>query len=444
MYTLDWKYAHTGRLLDDSLNPTPDLTAELGICAARLAGEMTAGRLPFLDLPFRKEMEEGIGNLLPHIRRFKHMVVLGIGGSALGTRALQRAFFPQQDRFGHTGPWLWILDNVDVSELKSIMTTLDPAETLIVPVSKSGGTIETLAQFFIVREWMIKAFPETWREHFVFVTDAHSGFLRQEAEREEILSLDVPDNLGGRYSVISAVGMLPAAFMGLPWQTFLDGVQSVNTQLVFNPGSTETLQEHPAWQLANWCSDLYLNDYSQLIFFSYIPSWACFGQWFGQLWAESLGKNGKGTMPLPAIGVTDQHSLQQMFLDGPKDKGCIQLYCPETDQTLRFPQNIPDAWSWLRGKPFAELLQAETLGAAAALAHHDVPLTRLRVSHTDMYAAGEVMGLLMATTVLTGLIMDINPLDQPAVELGKRLACSRLGSSNYPEEAAMLAEFLAR
>lgn len=444
MYTLDWKHAHIGRLHDDSLNPTPDLTAELGICTARLAGEMTAGKLPFLDLPFRKEMEEGIQNLLPHLQHFKHMVILGIGGSALGTRALQKAFFPQQDRFGHSGPWVWILDNVDAGELSALMTALDPTETLVVTISKSGGTIETLSQYFIIREWMIKSFPETWREHFIFVTDAHSGFLRQEAEREGIPSLSVPDNLGGRYSVISAVGMLPAAFMGLPWQTFLDGVQSVNTQLVYNPGSAEALREHPAWQLANWCSDLYLKDYSQLIFFSYIPAWACFGQWFGQLWAESLGKNGKGTMPLPAIGVTDQHSLQQMFLDGPKDKGCIQLYCSEVPQYLRYPMNIPETWSWLRGKAFSELLQAETLGAAAALAHHNVPLVRLRVPQADMYVAGEVMGLLMATTVLTGLIMDINPLDQPAVELGKRLACSRLGSTNYPEEAAILNEFLTR
>ncbi len=444
MYTLDWKHARTGRLLDENFNPTPDITAELGICTARLAGEMAAGRLPFLDLPFRKEMEEGIKNLLPHLQKFRHMVVLGIGGSALGTRALQKAFFPQQDHFGHSGPWLWILDNVGVAELESVMTTLDPAETLIVPVSKSGGTIETLAQYFLIKDWMLKAYPESWREHFIFVTDAHSGFLRQEAEREGIPALNVPDNLGGRYSVISAVGMLPAAFMGLPWQEFLDGVQNVGTGLVYNPGSAEALRDHPAWQLANWCSDLYLNDYSQLIFFCYIPAWACFGQWFAQLWAESLGKNGKGTMPLPAVGVTDQHSLQQMFLDGPKDKGCLQLYCSETPQIVRFPMDIPDAWSWLRGKPFAELLQAETLGAAAALAHHKVPLIRLRVPQADMRAAGEVMGLLMTTTVLTGLIMDINPLDQPAVELGKRLACSRLGSDNYPEEAAMLSEFLTR
>ena len=152
MYTLDWKHAYAGRMRGDGCNPSPDAAAELEICTARLAGEMTAGRLPFLDLPFRQEMTTGIETLLPHLMRFRHMVVLGIGGSALGTRALQKAFFPCQDRFGHAGPWLWVLDNVDAAELESIMTTLDPAETLIVPVSKSGGTIETLA----LRRWITK------------------------------------------------------------------------------------------------------------------------------------------------------------------------------------------------------------------------------------------------------------------------------------------------
>ncbi len=440
MYTLEWKHAYAGRLSSTPLQTETALTN----CAASLAALIDDGRLPFLNLPFRQEMTSAIDRLLPRLHRFKHMVVLGIGGSALGTKALQKAFFPQQDRFGHTGPWLWVLDNVDASETAAIMNALDAEQTLIVPISKSGGTIETLAQYFVLKEWMRKALPQTWREHFIFVTDARMGFLREEATRENIPALTVPDNLGGRYSVISAVGMLPAAFMGLPWREFLDGIQSVCTPLGNPLGVAKILPEHPAWQLASWCMQLYRHMYTQLIFFIYIPAWASFGQWFGQLWAESLGKDGRGTMPLPAVGVTDQHSLQQMFLDGPKDKGCIQLYCTEAAQNIRFPQAIPENWSWLAGKPFTELLQAETIGAAAALAHHKVPLVRLGIPHADMRTAGEVMGLLMVTTVLTGMLLNINPLDQPAVELGKRLAYTLLGSQNYPDEAAILAEFSGR
>ena len=327
--------------------------------------------------------------------------------------------------------------------LEAQMATLNPEETIVVPVSKSGGTIETLAQYFFMKAWLQKALPDTWHEHMLLVTDEKKGYLREEADRHNIVSLPVPDHLGGRYSVLSAVGLVPAAFMGLPWEDFLEGAASVNAPLVNDElGKPENLRNHPAWALANWCFELSRHDYSQLIFFTYIPSWASFGQWFGQLWAESLGKNGKGTMPLPAVGATDQHSLQQMFLDGPADKGCIQLHCPNLSKGPQFPDDVPDSWEWLRGKTFGDLLNAETLGSAAALVHNGVPLTRLEAAESSMRAAGEVMGLLMATTVLTGWLMNINPLDQPAVELGKRLAYSRLGSSSYPEEAAILKAFL--
>lgn len=439
MYNLDWSHAWTGRL---SQPAQPQNLPRLESCAARLSGEVTAGTLPFLNMPYHESLVADLEKLAPRLKQFRHMVVLGIGGSALGTRALQKAFFPQQDRPGHKGPWIWILDNVDAESLEAIIGKLDPAETIIVPVSKSGGTIETLSQYFLVRHWMRQALPDSWHEHFLFITDMKKGFLREEADREHIMSLPVPDHLGGRYSVLSAVGMVPAVFMGLPWKELMEGALSVNRPLFSNPGSAEVLGDHPAWSLANWCHTLYVQKYSQLIFFTYIPAWAAFGQWFGQLWAESLGKNGKGTMPLPAVGVTDQHSLQQMFLDGPADKGCILLSCPHLAQGPQFPADVPEQWKWLRGKSFGELLQAEGLGTAAALAHSRVPLVQCRLEEASPRAAGALMGLCMTTTVLTGWLMDINPLDQPAVELGKRLAYSRLGADSYPEEAAMLKAFL--
>ena len=439
-----------GRLLKKNFVEPRELKALSGrLVKAQHAVQESRGSIEkmmmWTELPYNQaEVVADINETAAAIReKFDAFVVLGIGGSALGTRALQKAFFPQQDLPNHQGPWLWILDNVDADVLEAQMSTLNPEETIVVPVSKSGGTIETLAQYFFMKAWLQRALPNTWHEHMLLVTDEKKGYLREEADRHNIVSLPVPDHLGGRYSVLSAVGLVPAAFMGLPWEDFLEGAASVNAPLVNDElGKPENLRNHPAWALANWCFELSRHDYSQLIFFTYIPSWASFGQWFGQLWAESLGKNGKGTMPLPAVGVTDQHSLQQMFLDGPADKGCIQLYCPNLSKGPQFPDDVPDSWEWLRGKTFGDLLNAETLGSAAALVHNGVPLTRLEAAESSMRAAGEVMGLLMATTVLTGWLMNINPLDQPAVELGKRLAYSRLGSSSYPEEAAILKAFL--
>ena len=441
MYRLEWSHAWTGRV------EFPDQAENrLAACAARLNAECAARQLPCLTMPYRAELETQIEALTPWLQGFKHMVILGIGGSALGARALQKAFYPQQDRPGHQGPWIWIADNIDAPGLTSWMDTLAPEETVVVVVSKSGGTIETLSQYFLMHQWLKTALPDSWQDHLIFVTDEKVGYLRQQAQRDGIRALPVPDYLGGRYSVFSAVGLIPAAFMGIDWRALLRGSLSVTAPLA--TVTAERLRSHPAWQFASWAAKLWSEQYSQLIFFSYIPAWASLGAWFAQLWAESLGKEGKGTMPVPAVGVTDQHSLQQMFLDGPKDKGCLLLTCPALSQGESagplFPADIPDKWSWLKGKRFGELLDAECLGTSAALAKHQVPLVRLIASSAGEEAAGAVMGLCMAATLLTGWLMEINPVDQPAVELGKRLACARLGAQGYDEEAAMLQAFLAR
>ena len=436
MLHLDWNHAWKGRLSSPLVDPKP-----LRSAVARLGTEIGAGRLPFLNLPFRDSLVRELEKQSAFIKSFKHMVLLGIGGSALGARALQKAFFPAQDRPGHQGPWLWIADNVDAATLEAWMGALPPEETLVVVVSKSGGTIETLAQYFLVRGWLEQRLGGAWNRHMLMVTDEKKGFLRQEATRHGLASLPVPDNLGGRYSVLSAVGLVPALFLGMDWKALLDGALSVTAPLAAIP-SPDELAKHPAWQMASWGVSLCEAQYSQLIFFVYMPLWASFGNWFAQLWAESLGKGGKGSMPLPAVGVTDQHSTQQMFLDGPADKGCILLSCPSLPLGPEFPASMPDEWHFLRGKRFGELLDAERLGSAAALVSHNVPLLQIKATESAEANAGALMGLCMAATLFAGWQLELNPLDQPAVELGKRLACTRLGSDSYPEEKDMLRHFL--
>ena len=438
-HILDWTNAFTGRMSGLALESSP-FAARLAPIAARLAEETGQGVLPFMTMPFKGALETEIPVALKALAGCRHMLVLGIGGSALGARALQKAFAPGQDRPGHTGPWLWIADNVDADTLAALFDKLPPKETALVVISKSGGTIETLGQYFLAREWLQKALGGGWRKQVVMVTDEKAGFLRQEADREGIISLPVPDYLGGRYSVFSAVGMLPAAFMGMDWRALLDGAASVFEPLLKDMGSLGT---HAAWKLALWNRMLMEREYSQLIFFSYIPLWSWLGAWFAQLWAESLGKEGKGSMPVPAVGVTDQHSVNQMFLDGPRDKGCLFVHCPSLDKGPAFGE-VPEKWSWLRGRQFGDLLEAEGLGTRMALAGNNVPLAEFAFAGSDEHAAGKFMGLLELTTILTGWLLDINPIDQPAVELGKRLANAKLGAPGYPEETVALTSFLAR
>lgn len=434
MYQLQWDHAWKGRL---HTSEQPSIQLEKYV--ARLHQEMTTGLLPFLTMPYQIELEQQLDAITPFLHTFTYMVVLGIGGSALGAKALQKAFFPQQDQPNHHGSWLWIMDNIDSESMTALFTLLNPQKTVIVTISKSGETVETIAQYFLIKKWLQKSIGNDWKKHFIFITDEHKGFLREEAQQEQIQTLPVPQNLGGRYSILSAVGLVPAAFLKIDWKAILNGAyQSMNP---LHNITAQHLQKHPSWKMAQWCYTLLHHGYTQLIFFNYIPSWATFGQWFTQLWAESLGKSGKGSMPIPAVGVTDQHSTQQMFLDGPKDKGCLLLSTKNTSGLI-FSENIPNAWSWLKNKSLNELVEAEKIGTAVALAINNVPLLQLQFNEATPYAAGELIGLFMTTTLFTGWLLQINPLDQPAVELGKRLARVKLGDKKYPHEASILNTFL--
>lgn len=439
MNILDWTNAWTGRAEEDDSTP---YARRCGDLANRLKFDICNGTLPFISMPYREELEVQLEEAAPWLDGFEHMLVLGIGGSALGARALQKAFYPQQDRPGHTGKSLWIADNIDSITLEAWFENLPAEKTVVVVISKSGGTIETLSQYFLARTWLQQAMGDAWKDNVLFITDVAQGYLRQEADGLGIRSMPVPDHLGGRYSVLSAVGMVPAAFLGMNWKALLNGAASVGRGL--ESVDTEGLAAHPSWKLAVWNRTLMERDYSQLIFFSYIPLWAPFGDWFAQLWAESLGKEGKGSMPLPAVGVTDQHSTQQMFLDGPRDKGCLLLTCPALPRGPQFGEDLPEKWAYLRGAHFGDLLQAEGLGTQMALASQQTPLVEMRMGKADEEQAGKLIALLEIATVLTGWLLDINPLDQPAVELGKRLANARLGASGYDAESADLEAFLGK
>ncbi|SHN65458.1 glucose-6-phosphate isomerase [Desulfovibrio litoralis] len=443
---LDWSRALTGRLSEVDLTKT-SFAARLKPMASRLNQELKEGKLPFLNLPFKDALEKDLANIQGWLKNFKHMLVLGIGGSALGARAIQKAFAPAQDRPEHNGKCLWIADNVDSESLEALFNSLPPNDTVVVVISKSGGTIETLGQYFLVKQWLEKKIKTQWKDHVLMITDQNKGFLREEATKHTIKTLPVPDNLGGRYSALSAVGLVPALFLGVDCHALLKGACATASAFVNAINSDQdmahALEKHAAWKLAIWNNVLMEKGYNQIIFFSYIPAWACFGNWFTQLWAESLGKEGKGSMPVPAVGVTDQHSTQQMFLDGPKDKACLFLSYNKEPSGLIFPQDLPEEWSYLRGRPFGVLLEAETLGTRMALNKSEVPVVNMVMGSDSEYSAGSLMMLLEITTVLTGWLLDINPIDQPAVELGKRLANARLGATGYTEEKEDLANFLA-
>ncbi len=432
-HSLNWSHAYTGRLSKAMLAKYESTAA----FSQRLEKELH--KLPFLTLSYREQLEEDMARMVPHCLQYEHMLLLGIGGSALGARALQKAFAPGQDGPVHEGRSLWIADNVCATTFEHWLERLPAEKTVVVAISKSGGTIETISQYFLTCAWLKEHLGDAWTDHMVLITDAEMGFLRQEVKTHGMHSMEVPNFLGGRYSALSAVGLLPAAFMGIDWKALLDGAAMVAKPLLDNP---HAISDHAAYSLATWCMGLDTTNYNELIFFSYIPTWATFGPWFVQLWAESLGKEGKGSMPIAATGVTDQHSAQQMFLDGPRNKACIFLSSENLPLGRTFGKDLPAQWKWLEGQHFGELLQAEGLGTRMALTKHNLPLVQINMHETDAAAAGSLMMLLEITTLFTGWLMDINPLDQPAVEMGKRYANARLGAPNHEEEKAALDAFV--
>ncbi len=436
MAYLEWSRAFGGRVVRAHAEA---MQARAGELAGRMKAELGAGTLPFLSMGYVDAIRRDMPSILERARMFKNMLVLGIGGSALGARAMQRAFAPSQDMPGHDGRTLWIADNVCAVTLGKWFEKLDPKETCVVTISKSGGTIETISQYFLAREWLEKALGSAWKEHMFLVTDKEKGFLREQAQEHGLASLEVPDYLGGRYSALSAVGLLPAGFLGIDWEALLEGAASVARPLCENP---ESLKGHPAFALACWAKSLEEYGYHDLIFFCYEPLFATYGPWFAQLWAESLGKDGLGTMPVPATGVTDQHSVNQMFLDGLRNKACLFLTSGKSVTGPVFPDTLPEGWQFLAGKPFASLLEAEAMGTRMALTKCQVPLVHIHLDDASPYSGGRLMLLLETATVLTGWLMGINPLDQPAVELGKRLANARLGKPGYAAEEKDLAAYL--
>lgn len=400
--------------------------------AHRLKEEFS--NLGFLNFEHVEKLEKDLARVGPRIEKYKNMLVLGIGGSALGAKALQRAFYPEQDFPLHQGKSLYILDNIHPELIKGYLDRLSPEKTVVVVISKSGTTIETLSQYFWVKKWLAQQ-VKNYKEHLVIITDPRQGFLRAEVEKEGFLSLEVPPRMGGRYSVLSAVGLLPAYFLGIDWKSLLLGAKSLV------PG--ENLKDHPAFKLALWAHELWTQGLTELIYFNYIPFWDCWGDWFAQLWAESLGKAGKGSMPIPSVGVTDQHSLLQMFLDGPKNKGCIFLKTRELPPDPYFSFALPQEFSFLEQKSFGDIFQAEALGTEMALARK-MPLVEIELDRRTELEAGKLILLLELTTLFTGWLLDLNPLDQPAVELGKRLAKAKLGAPGLEEEKKELAIFLQK
>jgi glucose-6-phosphate isomerase len=371
---------------------------------------------------------------------FENVVVLGIGGSALGATALLHALRgPDWNERGDEArehfPRLFVLDNVDPASVAALLDRIDVRRTLFNVISKSGTTAETMAQFLVVRERLQQAIadPDGYRRHLLFTTDPARGVLRDIAQRESIATLPIPPGVGGRFSVLSAVGLLPAALVGIDVRALLDGARAMDRRCDHG-----TLAENPAGLFAvlQWLADReagapihVMMPYSDRLYST--------ADWFRQLWAESLGKQRSlggedifvGPTPVKALGATDQHSQVQLYMEGPFDKTVTFLAVGERDRDLTIPRLYGDidALGYLGGHTLGGLLDAERRATAAALAERGRMNMTVTLPRLDEHALGELLMMLAIATVHAGALYDVDPLDQPGVELGKQLTYGLMG-----------------
>jgi glucose-6-phosphate isomerase len=400
------------------------------------------GLLPFMDLPKDTEILRAARRLAEMGRkRFENVIVLGIGGSALGTSAVFQAlrplnhnYIPHQKR---SWPKLTVCENVDPEGFAAVLEGLDLKTTFFNVISKSGTTAETMSQFMIIYDQLQRTLGRSAiKDHLLVTTDPEKGVLRKISTEMGFQTLPVPNGVGGRFSVMTAVGLAPLAMVGVNVSELLIGAAKAQEDAHKAP------QLNKAYLFAGLNYLLTVNkNRNILVFMPYADSLAKVADWFGQLWNESLGKNihEDGTVntiaqtAVKALGVTDQHSQLQMYMEGTPEK----TVCFLGVENFRHVINIPPIFkeheelTYLGGHNLGELLNFERMGTARALAENGRPNLTLLMPKVSPATLGYLLQTLEVATVVSGSLYKIDPLNQPGVELSKNFTYGLLGRDGY-------------
>ncbi|HEX3974006.1 MAG TPA: glucose-6-phosphate isomerase, partial [Stellaceae bacterium] len=324
-------------------------------------------------------------------------------------------------------PRLYFLDNIDPATFESLFAAIDPARTGVVAISKSGGTAETMSQFAICIEFLrTKLDPDAVGRHTIAITEPRDNPLRMLAMRLTTPILDHDPGIGGRYSVLSNVGLLPAMLAGLDVAALREGAgETLDAAL----NATDPRDSAPALGAAIGVALSEKHNIGTTVILPYVDRLAHFGLWFRQLWAESLGKDGKGTTPIRAMGTVDQHSQLQLYLAGPADK---MFTLVTSDMAGKGPVVSPDLASdpslaYLTGKHMGDLMDAEQRATEQAFLRNGRPTRRFHIARLDEKTLGGLLMHFMLETIIAADLFGVNAFDQPAVEEGKVIARQYLG-----------------
>ncbi|MGD0496871.1 MAG: glucose-6-phosphate isomerase [Bryobacteraceae bacterium] len=400
-----------------------------------------ADRYGFPHLPFQKKAIQAIRQYAGSVHGgYDTVCLVGIGGSALGAWALDcgiRGPHPVQGAYTPEHPRLVILDNIDPSFTAAALASMDPGRTLAVAIAKSGGTAETVATFLIVRDWLERALGSGASSRIVAVTTEGKGDLFVLAQREGWRVFAIPENVGGRFSVLSPVGLLPAALIGIDIAKLTRGAAAMTRCCWW-----EDLEQNVALRaaLCHWLIWTRKDKPIQVAFAYSNHLWGT-AFWFRQLWAESLGKArtraGKtahvGQTPVAALGATDQHSQVQLYIEGPNDKAFTFWAVDRFASPGKIPAQrlgLP-AFDALAGKSLAKLFDAERRATAAALTENGRPNCEVTLGRVDEEHLGAFLQMMEFQTAFMGELLNVNAFDQEGVELGKKLTYGLMGRKGF-------------
>jgi len=408
--------------------------------------ERKAGKLKYRDLPYDDDMLDSVKREVEHFRdRCDILLVLGIGGSALGNIALQNALNPytynlMSDRT-RPGPQVFVLDNVDPDQIKSIVELITPKikKTIVNVISKSGETAETASQFILFRDLLQTKLGKKYKDNILATTDAKGGTLREICNAEEYRTLEVPDGVGGRFSVLSAVGLFSAGISGIDTDALMTGAADMDKRI-----KEGDLFKNPAAMLAAVHYLLNLKGKVMSVMMPYSTSLYSLADWFRQLWAESLGKqfdlSGKkevfaGQTPIKALGTTDQHSQVQLYREGPNDKLFTFLEVDRFAQKLAIPSSLKGVptLDYLPGSNFQTLINSEKLGTEYALLESKRPTMTVNFPSISPETVGQFLYMYEVAVSYMGTLLGINTYDQPAVQLGKDATYALMGKTGFDD-----------
>ena len=388
---------------------------------SKLKQSQQDGSLALLNICTREDDIAQIESVAIRYReKFNDVVILGTGGSSLGGQALyalaDSGFGP---RLG--GPKLHFIDNVDPDTFELMISQLDLAKTGFIVISKSGATAETVAQFIVCLEaLMAKRGRSKASGHALVITEPGINPLRSLANRLNLPVIDHDTNIGGRFSVLSVVGLLPALIAGLDVQAVRRGAKLVLDETL---NSDNPENSPPAMGAAIKVAMVKKKNIANTVLMPYVDRLAPFALWFRQLWAESLGKNGSGSTPIRALGTRDQHSQMQLYLDGPKDKifTLILMNVAGRGRLISTALVKEDDLSYLQGSHMGDLLDAEQRATAITLVKNGCPLRLFMLEKLDEEVLGGLFMHFMLETIISAGLLGVNAFDQPAVEEGKIL-----------------------